>query len=106
MEFEWNIFPGYNTLQLNEEVNSLLLRLDDTPEILQEGISSCRCLMTSHGDQKTMKKNVNPMINSLLFLRKGLEQDNGHFSVLVQRRSGILSVKIVHKVNGTKWLRR
>ena len=32
MEFEWNIFPGYNTLQLNEEVKSLLLRLDETPE--------------------------------------------------------------------------
>ena len=32
MEFEWNIFPGYNTLQLTEEVKSLLLRLDETPE--------------------------------------------------------------------------
>ena len=32
MEFEWNIFPGFNTLQLNEEVKSLLLRLDETPE--------------------------------------------------------------------------
>ena len=32
MEFEWNIFPGYNTLQLNEEVKSLLLGLDETPE--------------------------------------------------------------------------
>ena len=32
MEFEWNIFPGFNTLQLSEEVKSLLLRLDDTPE--------------------------------------------------------------------------
>ena len=32
MEFQWNISPGYNTLQLNEEVKSLLLRLDETPE--------------------------------------------------------------------------
>ena len=32
MEFEWNIFPGYNTLQLSQEVKSLLLRLDETPE--------------------------------------------------------------------------
>ena len=29
---EWNIFPGFNTLQLNEEVKSLLLRLGETPE--------------------------------------------------------------------------
>ena len=32
LEFEWNIFPGYNTLQLSQEVKSLLLRLDETPE--------------------------------------------------------------------------
>ena len=32
MEFECNIFPGFNTLQLSEEVKSLLLRLGETPE--------------------------------------------------------------------------
>ena len=32
MEFEWNIFPGFNTLQLSEEVKRLLFRLDETPE--------------------------------------------------------------------------
>ena len=32
MEFEWNIFPGFNTLQLNEEVKCLLYRLGETPE--------------------------------------------------------------------------
>ena len=31
-KFEWNIFPGFNTLQLSEEVKDLLLRLDETPE--------------------------------------------------------------------------
>ena len=31
-EFEWNIFPGFNTLQLSQEVKSLLLRLNETPE--------------------------------------------------------------------------
>ena len=33
MEFEWNIFPGFNTLQLSEEVKSLLYRLGETPAI-------------------------------------------------------------------------
>ena len=42
------------------------------------------------------------MLNSFLYLQKDFEQDNGHFLVLVQRKSGTLSVKIVHKVNGTK----
>ena len=34
MEFEWNIFPGFNTLQLSQEVQELLLRLNETPENL------------------------------------------------------------------------
>ena len=34
MEFEWNIFPGFNTLQLIREVQELLLRLNETPENL------------------------------------------------------------------------
>ena len=32
MEFEWNIFPGFNTLQLSQEVQELLLRLNETSE--------------------------------------------------------------------------
>ena len=32
MEFEWNIFPGFNALHLSEEVKSLLLRVGETPE--------------------------------------------------------------------------
>ena len=32
MQFEWNIFPGFNTLQRSEEVKSLLLKLGETPE--------------------------------------------------------------------------
>ena len=31
-KFEWNIFPGFNTLQLSQEVKSLLSRLGETPE--------------------------------------------------------------------------
>ena len=32
MEFEWNIFPGFTTLQLSHKVRELLLRLSVTPE--------------------------------------------------------------------------
>ena len=38
--------------------------------------------------------------------QKDLEKDNGHLLVPVLRKSGTLSVKIVHKVNGTEWQRR
>ena len=33
MKFEWNIFPGFTSLQLSEKVKSLLYRLGETPEI-------------------------------------------------------------------------
>ena len=74
--------------------------------ILQDGLSSCRCSTTSHGDQKTTRKSASQMLNSFLYLQKDLGQDNGQSSDLDQRKSGILSVKIVHKVNGTKWRKR
>ena len=32
-EFEWNIFPGFTTLQLCGKVNGLLSRLGEEPEI-------------------------------------------------------------------------
>ena len=31
-DFDWNIFPGFNTLQLSDKVKSLLYRLGETPE--------------------------------------------------------------------------
>ena len=71
--------------------------------ILQEGLYSCRCSTTSHGDQKTTRKNAKQMLNSFLCLQEDSEQDNGHSSDLDRRKSGLLSVKIVHYVNGTKW---
>ena len=47
-----------------------------------------------------MKKTASQMLDSFLYMQEDLEQDTGLFSVLVQRKSGILSVKIVHKVKG------
>ena len=32
MEFEWNIFPRFNTFQLSQEVQELLLRFNETRE--------------------------------------------------------------------------
>ena len=106
MELEWNIFPGFTTSQLSNKVQELLLRLGETLENLQDGSSSCQCSTTSHGDLKTTRKNASQMLNSFLYLQKDSEQDNGHSSHLDERNSGILLVKIVHKVNGTIWRKR
>ena len=53
--------------------------------ISREELSSCRCSTTSHVDQETMKKNASQMLDSFLYKQRVLEQDNGHFLVLVQR---------------------
>ena len=80
MEFEWDIFPGFTTLQLVREVQESLLRLSvDTRRILQDGSSSSRCSTTSHGDQETTRKNASQMLNSCLYLRKDSEQGQGSF---------------------------
>ena len=97
MEFEWNIFPGFNSLQLSEEVKRLLLRLDETPENFTGGSYSCRCSTTSPVDQEATKKNVWQMPNSYLCTREDLGKDNGHLLVLVLKRSGTLLVKTGHK---------
>ena len=76
MEFEWNIFPGFTTLQLSHKFQELLLRLSITPEKSTDGSSSCRCSTTSHGDQRTTRKNPSQMLNSLLSLQRDSEQDN------------------------------
>ena len=76
-EFEWNIFPGFTTLQLCGKINDLLRDLGQTPEI-------CRCSMTSL---------ANAGVENLVL-------DNGHSWDQVLKRSGILQ-RIVHKEPGT-----
>ena len=59
MEFEWNIFPGFNTLQLSEEVKRLLLRLDETPENFTGRIIFTSMLNDiSCGSKDNVKKNA------------------------------------------------
>ena len=94
MELKWNIFPGFNTLQLSEEVKSLLLRLGARHQrISQEESHSCQCSTTYPVEQKTTKQNVWQTPNSSLCTREDLEKDNGHLLVVVLRKSGLLQVK-------------
>ena len=57
--------------QLSQEVKSLLLRLDETPENFTGRIFCCRCSTTFSVDQKTMRKNVWRMPKSQKDLEKG-----------------------------------
>ena len=89
-EFEWNIFPGFDTLQLSDKVKSLLYRLEKHQKFSQEEFYSCRCSTTFPVEQKTMKKNVWQTLESYLCMQGNLVKDNGHSLVLVPKRSGIL----------------
>ena len=42
-EFEWNIFPGFVTLQLCDKVKDLLSRLGETPANFTGRILFCQC---------------------------------------------------------------
>ena len=57
-EFEWNIFPGFTTLQLCYKINDLLSNLGQTPETFTGRILFCQCSMTSLVTEKTTKMNV------------------------------------------------
>ena len=102
MEFEWNIFPGLDTLQLCGKVKSLLSRLGETPENFQEEFYLCRCSTTFPLEQETMNKNVWQTLESSPYLQRSLVLDNGHLLVHVLRKSGTPSKKTVHKESGTK----
>ena len=102
MEFEWNIFPGFNTLQVSQEVQELLLRLNETPENFTGRIifmSMFNDISWRSRDNK-VECESNANLVSLYSRRFGA----GQSSLLCpgSEKSGILSVKIVHKVNGTE----
>ena len=100
MDFEWNIFPGFNTLQLSDEVKCLLFGLEETPGNVTGRILFTPMFMT-FVEQMTTKKNVWQMSNSYLCTRGDLEKRQ-----LVLKRSGTVSVKTVHKEYGTILLKR
>ena len=105
MEFEWNIFPGFNTLQLSEEVKRLLLRLDETPENFTGRIIFMSMFNDISCGSKDNEKEclANAKLVSLYAKRFGKGQWS-FLLVLVLKRSGTVSVETVHKEYGTIWL--
>ena len=102
IEFEWNIFPGFTTLQLSHKVQELLLRLVETPENFTGRIiymSMFNDISWGSRDNK-VECESNADLVSLYSRRFGA----GQSSLLCpgSEKSGILSVKTVHKENGTE----
>ena len=91
-KFEWNIFPGFDTLHLYlcDEVKSLLSRFGETPEnftgrILFMSMFNDISCGTRDNEQEYL---ANARLVSLCARKFG--KDNGHSLVLVPKRSGIL----------------
>ena len=100
-EFEWNIFPGFTTLQLCGKVTDLLSRLGEAPETFTRRILSfCRCSTTFLVTVKAMKKNVCQIPKSSSYLQRSLVLDSGHLLVQVPKRCGHLWKRIAHKEFG------
>ena len=90
-EFEWNIFPGFTTLQLCGKINDLLSDLGETPETFTGKI----LFMSMFNDISCAQK----MPESSKYLLEHLVLYNGHSLDQVLKRSGILQ-RIVHKELG------
>ena len=46
MEFEWNVFPGFTTLQILAEIQNIRLKLSVNLSNSKDGSSSCQCTTT------------------------------------------------------------
>ena len=88
MEFEWNIFPGFNTLQLVQEFQKFMGKMGE-PEQFQGRIIFMSMLLIAH---------------LCLCSQKDFQQDVGHSSDLGQRQSGIPLTKNDQEENGIESL--
>ena len=98
MEFELNIFLGFNTLQLSEEVKRLLFRLDETPENFTGRI----LFMSMFNDTScgTKDNETECLANAKLVSLYARRFGKGQWSFMgpgSEKRSGTVSVKTVHK---------
>ena len=104
MEFEWNIFPGFSTLELVREVQKFMNKMSE-PEQSQGRIIFMSMLndITWWNKDNETECIANSTIVSL-FAKKNFHQDVGHSSDLCQKQSGTPPTKKDHEENGTESL--
>ena len=81
MEFEWNNFPGFTTLQFVRKLQEFIDKIGD-PAQFPGRIIFVSILMTSYGELKSMNRNALPVAILADCLHKYFQQD------VVGRRSG------------------
>ena len=100
-EFEWNIFPGFTTLQLCGKVTDLLSRLGETPETFTGRILFMSMFNDISCDNKGNEEECLANAKVVSILARKLVLNNGHLLVQVLKRSGILWKRTAHKEFGT-----
>ena len=104
MEFEWNIFPGFTTLQLCNKVHEFMIHMGEL-EKFQGRItfmSMLNDIIWRNKDNETECIAISTLVT--ICKKDFFQQDVGHFSDLDQKRSGILLMVANHKENGTESL--
>ena len=99
-EFEWNIFPGFTTLQLRGKINDLLSDLGQTPETFTGRFLFMSMFNDISCDRKGHKEECLPNARAVKVLARNLVLDNGHLLVQVLKRSGLLR-KRINSLQGT-----
>ena len=89
-EFEWNIFPGFTTLQLCGKVNDLLSRLGEKPETFKGRILFMSMFNDISCERRGNKEECLVNARVVKVFAKNLVLVNGHLLVQVLKRSGIL----------------
>ena len=99
-EFEWNIFPGFTTLQLCDKISDLLSYLGQTPATFTGRIQHMSMFNDISCDRTDNKDECLKKCRICEDLREDLVSGNAHLLDQVLKRSGILP-RTVHKEPGT-----
>ena len=86
MEFEWNIFPGFSTLQLVSKVQEFMTKMDDPSQIQRTNYLHVDVQCPSYVDLKTMSGNANVDATLVSKFPKDFHQDVGHSWDLDQKK--------------------
>ena len=101
MEFEWNIFPGFTTVQLVDEVQKFMNKMGDPAQFQGRII-----FMSMFNDiiwriQDNEQEYIANATFVSIFAKKNHQEDGPSWD-LDQKRSGILFMIANHKENGTE----
>ena len=102
MEFEWNIFPGFTTLQLCYKVQEFMSKMSIQPEDFTELIIFMSMFNSTSWGSHENTQECESSAQLVSIYAKRFFQEDGHSLDLDQKRSGFLLLNVViHKENGT-----